>query len=428
MMNKMNNRKTLNWGPFSIPDIERIKISKARGINVWDIVGNKYLDAYSGLWNVNLGYGDLLLEKNIIEQMRMLPFYNPIIFSSELNEEVADKLIKILNLGQGKVVYGCSGSEGIEIAIKIARKYSDITKDKGYKKKKIAVIDGAYHGTTYGALSATTYSIMDDGYGPILDGFITLPNPEWGFNNKAYDIGKLKQSFSDNKDDICAILIEPVLASAGVFTFPNEYVEYIKKECQENNILLISDEVSTGFYRSENAFGFQRYNMKPDIVVMSKGINNGYLPLSATYISSKVVSKFIEFGASLEHMSTQGGNPLCLASANVTLDYYETHSVLEKIKNLKAQFRSQIYANFNDLKGVKQIRVEGLMAGIEIHVNDFKELFEKIKKILTKKVIVGFSHYKNKGTILIFPSYVTKNDELEIILRTIRGVIRNDNE
>lgn len=423
----MDNREILNWGPFSTPDMERIKLLRSEGINVWDVEENKYIDAYSGLWNMNFGYGNSTIEKNIIEQMRNLPFYNPIVFSSKLNEQVAHKLINILNLGQGKVVYGCSGSEGVEIAIKIARKYSNIIEGETSIRNKIAVIDGAYHGTTYGALSATRYSVTDDGYGPMLDGFITLPNPAGDFeDNNAYYIKKLDKLFSVNKDKICAILIEPVLASAGVFILPDEYVEYIKKECEENNILLISDEVSAGFYRSRDSFGFHRYNMSPDIVVMSKGINNGYLPLSATYINSKIVSKFLEFGVSLEHMSTQGGNPICLSSANATLDYYERPLILDEIKALKTEFRTKIYDYFNDLEKVKQIRVEGLMAGIELYVNDYNELFENIKKILTKRVIVGFSYYKNKGTILIFPSYVTKKDELEIILRTIREVIKNN--
>lgn len=425
----MKNNETLNWSPFSTPELKHIELVNSDGIYLWDKERNKYFDAYSGLWNMNFGYKNLAIEKSIIEQLRKLPFYNPIVFKSELNEEVALKLFKLLNVNEGKVIYGCSGSEGIEIAIKIARKYSDIIQKKrlrNNRRNKIAVIDGAYHGTTYAAMSASRYSIPDDGYEPLLDGFITLPSP---LNDTEFDNNKiLKQlvnALSNNKDEICAILIEPILASAGVIGLFDEYVECIKKFCDKNGLLLISDEVSAGFYRTNGIFGFQKYKLNPDIVVMSKGINNGYLPLSATYVNSKIVEQFLNTNTFLDHMSTQGGNPICLASANVILDYYSNPKVTNKIKELKKIFKNMLYLHLEKVPKVKNIRVEGLMAGIELYVEDFNELFNNVNQILEKKIVVGFSYFKNKGTILIFPSYITKENELDIILKTIRGVLEN---
>ena len=109
----------------------------------------------------------------------------------------------------------------------------------------------------------------------------------------------------------------------------DKYVKCISEFCNKNGALLVSDEVSAGFYRTNDIFGFQEYKLKPDIVIMSKGMNNGYLPLSATYVNSKIVDQFASTGTSLDHMSTQGGNPICLASANAILDYYFVPEILQ---------------------------------------------------------------------------------------------------
>ena len=402
----MKCKNKLNWSPFSTPESELIELVNSNGIYLWDKEGNKYTDMYSGLWNMNFGHKDLSVEKSIIEQLKKLPFYNPIVFKSELNERVALKLFKLLNVEKGRIIYGTSGSEGVEIAIKIARKYSNILSKNSSKNKKnkIAVIDGAYHGTTYAAMSASRYSVPDEGYKPLLDGFISLPSPLKN-NDENQILSQLEEIFNFNQNEICAILIEPILASAGVIRLFDKYVKCISEFCNKNGALLVSDEVSAGFYRTNDIFGFQEYKLKPDIVIMSKGMNNGYLPLSATYVNSKIVDQFASTGTSLDHMSTQGGNPICLASANAILDYYFVPEIINKITTLKKVFKEQLHFYLEKVEKVKQIRIEGLMAGIEVYVEDFNELFIIVSHILKKNIVVGFSYFNNRGTILLFPSY-----------------------
>ena len=425
----MKCKNKLNWSPFSTPESELIKLVNSNGIYLWDKEGNKYTDMYSGLWNMNFGHKDLSVEKSIIEQLKKLPFYNPIVFKSELNERVALKLFKLLNVEKGRIIYGTSGSEGVEIAIKIARKYSNILSKNSSKNKKnkIAVIDGAYHGTTYAAMSASRYSVPDEGYKPLLDGFISLPSPLKN-NDENQILSQLEEIFNFNQNEICAILIEPILASAGVIRLFDKYVKCISEFCNKNGALLVSDEVSAGFYRTNDIFGFQEYKLKPDIVIMSKGMNNGYLPLSATYVNSKIVDQFASTGTSLDHMSTQGGNPICLASANAILDYYFVPEIINKITTLKKVFKEQLHFYLEKVEKVKQIRIEGLMAGIEVYVEDFNELFIIVSHILKKNIVVGFSYFKNRGTILLFPSYITKEKELSTIIQTIREVLKNDDK
>ncbi|ETT13574.1 aminotransferase, class III [Fusobacterium sp. CM21] len=425
----MKCKNKLNWSPFSTPESELIELVNSNGIYLWDKEGNKYTDMYSGLWNMNFGHKDLSVEKSIIEQLKKLPFYNPIVFKSELNERVALKLFKLLNVEKGRIIYGTSGSEGVEIAIKIARKYSNILSKNSSKNKKnkIAVIDGAYHGTTYAAMSASRYSVPDEGYKPLLDGFISLPSPLKN-NDENQILSQLEEIFNFNQNEICAILIEPILASAGVIRLFDKYVKCISEFCNKNGALLVSDEVSAGFYRTNDIFGFQEYKLKPDIVIMSKGMNNGYLPLSATYVNSKIVDQFASTGTSLDHMSTQGGNPICLASANAILDYYFVPEIINKITTLKKVFKEQLHFYLEKVEKVKQIRIEGLMAGIEVYVEDFNELFIIVSHILKKNIVVGFSYFKNRGTILLFPSYITKEKELSTIIQTIREVLKNDDK
>ena len=425
----MKCKNKLNWSPFSTPESELIELVNSNGIYLWDKEGNKYTDMYSGLWNMNFGHKDLSVEKSIIEQLKKLPFYNPIVFKSELNERVALKLFKLLNVEKGRIIYGTSGSEGVEIAIKIARKYSNILSKNSSKNKKnkIAVIDGAYHGTTYAAMSASRYLVPDEGYKPLLDGFISLPSPLKN-NDENQILSQLEEIFNFNQNEICAILIEPILASAGVIRLFDKYVKCISEFCNKNGALLVSDEVSAGFYRTNDIFGFQEYKLKPDIVIMSKGMNNGYLPLSATYVNSKIVDQFASTGTSLDHMSTQGGNPICLASANAILDYYFVPEIINKITTLKKVFKEQLHFYLEKVEKVKQIRIEGLMAGIEVYVEDFNELFIIVSHILKKNIVVGFSYFKNRGTILLFPSYITKEKELSTIIQTIREVLKNDDK
>ena len=425
----MKCKNKLNWSPFSTPESELIELVNSNGIYLWDKEGNKYTDMYSGLWNMNFGHKDLSVEKSIIEQLKKLPFYNPIVFKSELNERVALKLFKLLNVEKGRIIYGTSGSEGVEIAIKIARKYSNILSKNSSKNKKnkIAVIDGAYHGTTYAAMSASRYSVPDEGYKPLLDGFISLPSPLKN-NDENQILSQLEEIFNFNQNEICAILIEPILASAGVIRLFDKYVKCISEFCNKNGALLVSDEVSAGFYRTNDIFGFQEYKLKPDIVIMSKGMNNGYLPLSATYVNSKIVDQFASTGTSLDHMSTQGGNPICLASANAIIDYYFVPEIINKITTLKKVFKEQLHFYLEKVEKVKQIRIEGLMAGIEVYVEDFNELFIIVSHILKKNIVVGFSYFKNRGTILLFPSYITKEKELSTIIQTIREVLKNDDK
>lgn len=270
-----------------------IEITRGEQAHLYDSNGKKYVDGYSGLWNVTLGYNDEDIIEAIVRQVKQLPYVNPITLKTPIVSEVSDILCKITHDNISKIVYTCSGSEAIEAAIKISRKYSAM---KGKNRKKIAVMENSYHGSYYGSMSASNYEEAEkEGYGPMLEGFISLPLPfsrkkkgnVLDDKEKQYLLQQLEEILETNKDTLCSIIIEPVLASGGVIPLFPEYIYKISEFCKTNDILFVCDEVATGFWRTGSIFCFKKYNIKPDIITISKGINNGYLPLGAVCICQK---------------------------------------------------------------------------------------------------------------------------------------------
>ncbi|ACL77548.1 aspartate aminotransferase family protein [Ruminiclostridium cellulolyticum] len=427
------------WRPFNRADGENvINIVKGEGIFLYDDSGRRFQDAYSGLWNMNYGYSDNDIKKAIKTQIEELPYINPITLGNPKASELADKLCSITHDEITKVLFTCSGSEAIEAAIKISRKYNNLI---GKKQYHIAVISESYHGSYYGSMSASFYDENEkQGYGPMVDGFIKLVLPfsrrckteEMTIDEKNKVMQKLEETLQNNKDKLCAIIVEPILASGGVIPLFEEYLSRINSFCRENNVLFVCDEVATGFGRTGTMFRFQKFDLKPDIITMSKGINNGYLPLGAVCISEKIESAFLKENQILFHLSTQNANPICLAAALATIDKMERDNILEVVNAKSTYFKKILNDDLSNLSMVFEIRIHGLMAAIDLADREtnnpisHEQLIKVISTIYSLGCFAGISYTKDiTSSILIFPQYIATESDLDNIVKIVKTAISN---
>ncbi len=426
------------WQPLNMANggLE-INIVKGEKNYLYDDTGKKYIDGYSGLWNVVLGYHEKNIINAVLKQAQELPFVNPITLKTPISTELAEKICEITHEDISKIVYTCTGSEAIETAIKFARKYSCF---KNRKRHVIAIMENSYHGSYYGSMAASNYEKeTKDGYGPMLEGFVSLPLPfsRKNENNKldedmkASILSELKDRLESNKDTLCGIIVEPVLASGGVIPLFEEYIAYINDFCNKNDILFICDEVATGFWRTGYRFRFQKFDIKPDIITLSKGLNNGYLPIGCVCVSKKIEEVFEKNKEVIFHLSTQDANPICLASALETLKRFEVLEIQKKVKSVADEFAKNIEQKIKGLYFVSEVRQIGLMIAIDLVYTREEnkpisnaDLMKVVEYLYRKGYIIGVS-FTNAITssLLLFPAYIMENSDIEYMIDMIKEAI-----
>ena len=272
---------------------------KGDGVFLYDTEGKKYLDALCGLAVTSLGHSHPIIAKTIKNQSEKL-IHTSNAFRIENQEKLAKRLCQLS--GMDNVFFCNSGAESVEAAIKIARKFGHGMK---FKNSKIIVMSNSFHGRTMGAMSATSNSISHKMFGPILDGLVRVE-----FNS----INEIRETLKNNTE-VAAILLEPVQGEGGIIPCDNSYLKEVREICNEKNILLMIDEVQSGFCRTGRWFSYQHSQIKPDVVMVAKALGNG-VPIGACLASGQA-SKVLEAGM---HGSTFGGNSLSTAVGLTVLD------------------------------------------------------------------------------------------------------------
>lgn len=398
-------------------DIELITAGK--GKYIYDSNGKKYLDFCSGIWNVPFGYTNENINEKVIEQLNTLPFCNLVTNIADIQHNYAVRLSSIL--GTSAVLYTCSGSESVEAAIKACRKYQAI---KGNKRTCVSAFPLSYHGTTYGAMSVSGVDqVALDDYFPLLDNIEWIDVPE-DLEDEELWIKSIEKHFEENSKEMAGIIIEPIFGSGGIIPIPEKAFKKIEELCTKNDVLLVVDEVTTGFGRTGIPFAFKRYNIKPDLICLSKGINNGYLPLGVLAFSDKVTKIFAEKGETLEHFSTQGGNLISIAAADAVLDLmdnYEDYEVKEKGEYI-ISYLKEIFKPYKEIK----IRGQGLMIGIELPKQVSQELlFELWGRIRKKGLLVYiFNNPGHNLGISLFPPFISTREDLKKVADKILLVLK----
>ncbi|MEZ6051444.1 MAG: aspartate aminotransferase family protein [Planctomycetaceae bacterium] len=328
---------------YVIPNYRRYPISLVRGEGtaVWDAEGNRYLDLFPG-WGCNiLGYSPPRVVRAIQEQAAKL-IHVPNTWYMEPQGEFAEALC---TRGFGKAFFCNSGAEAIEGAIKLARLHTPPD------KYKIITFENGFHGRTLAAVTATAQPKYHDGLGPLVAGFQYAPTNDLEAVRALVD------------DETCGILIEPVQGEGGVNLPDDGFLQGLRDIADEHGLLLIFDEVQTGMGRTGTWFGYQQWNVQPDIMTLAKGLAGGVA--AGAFIATDEVAPSLRPGM---HASTFGGNPIACAAGVATVETIEQDGLLDNCQEMSGLFRSRFEALKDELPIIEEVRVKGLMVGVDLTI------------------------------------------------------------
>ena len=419
------------------------RIDKGVGCYVTDEHGKEYLDAVSGLWCVNVGYGRRELAEVAYEQIVELA-YLPLVMSHSPGIKLAAKLLEILGF-EGKVHFSNSGSEANEVAFKIARQYHAQTgnQNRGWRYKIISRYR-AYHGNTMGALSATAQAERRSKYEPLVPGFLHV-HPPYCYRcpfGKTYGACNIECATSientvvhEGPESVAAIIVEPVISGGGVIVSPDEYLPILRDMCDRHGILLIFDEVVSGFGRLGKMFGHEHWGVKPDIITLAKGITSGYLPLSATVVQQNIFEVFLDepgTTAHFRHINTFGGHPASTAVSLKNIDILETEQLPERAARMGDYLMAEL-APLRDHPYVGDLRGKAMLLGIELVADkQTKEPLagEKVGAVvahcLSRGVIIGRNANTVPGfsnVLIIAPPLVLTTADADVLVATLKQAL-----
>ncbi len=369
-----------------------VNLVKGDGSYLFDDKGNKYIDFTSGIGVNSLGYGNPDWVKAITDAAGSLQHISNI-FLNSTTLKLAEELIKKTNMC--KVFFSNSGAEANEGAIKLARKYSF---DKyGLNRNKVLTLNNSFHGRTLAALTATGQDKFHNYFFPFPEGFDYF---------EANNITDFKNKLSS---DVCAVMMEAIQGEGGVNPLNKDFVDEVYKICKENDIILIFDEVQCGIGRTGKVFGFQYFDIQPDIVTMAKGLGAG-LPIGGL-LCNKKLSEVFNPG---DHGTTFGGNPVACSGALVVLDKICNEDMLNEIKE-KGEYLMQL---LKDIKSplIKDIRGKGLMIGVEVATTPS----EIQKKALEKGLLVLTA---GKNVIRLLPPLIISKEEIKEGVKILQETI-----
>ena len=317
----------------------KIVMDKAKGVYIYDADGKKYLDFASGIGVASLGYGNKKYTDAIKSQIDKI-MHTSNLFYNEPAVLAAEKLVKASGLE--KAFFTNSGAEAIEGALKMAKRYA-YDRD-GKSDHEIIAMGHSFHGRTMGALALTGNEHYQKPFGPMISG---IKFAEYN------DLDSVKALVNDKT---CAIILEPVQGEGGIYPADKEFIEGIRKICDEKDILMICDEVQCGMGRTGEMFAFQNYNVKPDIIASAKALGCG-VPVGAFVAGKKCCNSLVPG----DHGTTYGGNPLVTSAVNAVFDIYEEENILENVKNVGAYLEEKLDELVNENKNIVLRRGKGLM-------------------------------------------------------------------
>jgi beta-alanine--pyruvate transaminase len=351
-------------------------LARAKGMHYWTMEGRQILDGVSGLWCVNAGHGRREVTENVARSLEHMDFAPPFNMGHPQAFELANKLVKIAPAGMDHVFFVNSGSEAVETALKIALQYHRI-KGEGTRTRLIGRERG-YHGVNLGGTTVGGMLPNRKAWSPVMvPGVDHLPHthdlaknafsrgqPEHGANLATALEGLVALHDASN---IAAVIVEPIAGSTGVLVPPKGYLQKLREICTRHGILLIFDEVITGFGRTGSAFGAQEFGVTPDIITCAKGLTNGSVPMGAVIVKKEIYDTFMtgpEGAIEFFHGYTYSCHPTACAAGIATLGIYEREGLFERVKEIAPYWEDAVHS-LKGLPGVIDIRNYGLVAAIE---------------------------------------------------------------
>ena len=409
-------------------------MSRAKGIYIWDEKGNKYLDAFAGLWCVNLGYGRQELIDAASKQMAELPYYN-LFFNTSTKPavELAKALADIAPPHINHVFFCGSGSEANDTVFRMVKRYWDL-KGQPTRKTIIGRING-YHGSTVAGASMGGMGYMHAQGDLPIAGIEHIAQPYWfgeGGELSPEEFGLQRARALEEKileigaDNVAAFIAEPIQGAGGVIIPPSTYWPEIQRITEQYNILLVVDEVICGFGRTGNWFGCDSLGIKADMMPIAKGLSSGYLPIGGVLISDRVAEAFkAEGSGEFNHGYTYSGHPVCAAVALENLRIIREEKIIEHIQQDTGPYFAEQLATLANHPLVGEVRSIGLLGAIEL-VNNiqartrFDENGTAGTTCRDQALMAGLILRATGDTMLLSPPLVITRAEIDEILRLIR--------
>jgi len=373
-----------------------VAFDRGEGVWLFDENGDRYLDALAGVAVSGLGHAHPVLARALCEQAgRLLHTSN--LYRIPLQERLAERLCTLSGLE--RAFFCNSGAEANEAAIKIARLYAH---NRGIENPAIVVMEKSFHGRTMATLSATGNRKVQAGFEPLVTGFVRVPFGDAG----------AVAALAEHHKNIVAVLVEPYQGEGGVQVPQLDYLAQLRRICDENAWLLMLDEVQTGIGRTGTWFAFQHTDIKPDVMTLAKGLGSG-VPIGACLARGVAAETFVAG----KHGSTFGGNPLACVAALTTLRVMEDDKLLENAAAVGAFIRADLLHRLAGLAGVREVRGQGLMIGIELD----RPCGDLVKQALARKLLINVT---NESVVRLLPPLILKREEAAFLTEKLAALIK----
>jgi adenosylmethionine-8-amino-7-oxononanoate aminotransferase len=349
-------------------------IVKGEGCYIINEDGDRILDGTAGLWCVNVGHGREELAAVAKEQMEKLAYVIPVM-TSDPAVELSAKMLEMLGMEKGHVYFTSSGSEANEAAFKIVRQYH--LQAGNPRKHKIISRHRAYHGNTLATMTATGQAERKIGYEPLAPGFLHVPppypyrrHPKLTEEEHGEECAKFLEDtiIYEGEETVAAFIMEPMISGGGVLIPPDNYLTRIREVCDQYNVLLILDEVVSGFGRTGKMFGHEHWGIKADIFTFAKGMASGYMPVAATVVKEHIFEAFYGDASELKHfrhVNTYGGHPVATAVSMRNIDIVLEENLSDNAAKMGNYLQERLN-EFSDHPLVGEVRGKGLLLGVEL--------------------------------------------------------------
>lgn len=417
---KENDRNSV-WHPFTAVNTDTVNVPIVRAEGAWliDADGKRYLDAISSWW-VNLhGHCNSYIAKRVADQVMKLEHVMFAGFTHEPAVELATRLLEKMPAQFTKVFYSDNGSTAVEVALKMAFQYWF---NEGKPRKKVIALEDAYHGDTFGAMAVGGRGVFSKPFDPFLFDVEFIPTPVAGRESETLDL--LFQLI--DKEDVASFIYEPLVqGTAGMQVYSSEVLDKMISMCRNKGIVIIADEVMTGFGRTGSLFAMDQCEQKPDLIALSKGITGGFLPMGVTVCTDAMHRSFWAEGEegkmkTFLHGHSYTANPLACAAGCASLDLLEKDETWKNISRIERQ-HTEFAKEVKELNGVAAVRHKGTILAVEYKTGTETSYFNSLRDRL-------YDFFMERGIILrplgniiyIIPPYCITEDELNSVYQAIR--------
>ena len=418
MASPATSTETRLWHPFAAMgkvDGHELVLTRGNGSRIWDAEGNEYVDATAGLWFCNVGHGRGEIADAVAAQLRLLAAHH--VFVDHANQpalELAGRLADLAPVEDAAVFFGTGGGEAVETAAKIVRRYWAL---QGQPERTVIVSRRfAYHGTNAYGTSLSGIPAVRDGYGTLVSDVAEVAHD---------DAADLERALDELGDRAAAFLGEPMIGAGGAIPPPDGYWQAVERICRDRGVLLVADEVISGFGRLGRWFGCERYGFTPDLMTCAKGISSGYVPLGAVVVAGHVREPFWrDDAAPFVHGGTYAGHPAACVAGLVNLDILDRERLVERVATLEPVL-SRMLAPLGDLPGVGGVRSVGLAGAVELDAALLAEHPAAGAAVVLAARKHGVLTRLLRGVALqVSPPFVVTEDELAKVVDAIAASLR----